>query len=71
MVKLLEIKQKWGRVPAPDMHAALAEFEAHLIAVLRRQKFTICPPRNANELKTASTPKPPEANPEKYRRFER
>jgi hypothetical protein len=59
VVKLLEIKQKWERVPAPDMHAAVADFEAHLIAVLRRQKFTICPPRNANEFRDASTLMPP------------
>ena len=49
-VKLVEIKQQLReRVPEPDMHAALAHFEAHLIAILRRKKFTICPPRKRTD----------------------
>jgi hypothetical protein len=66
-MKLVEIKQKWERVPAPDMPAALADFEAHLIAVLRRQKFTICPPHRANDLPCATTSMRQKSIPQKYR----
>jgi hypothetical protein len=69
-MKLLEIKQKWERVPAPDMHAALADFEAHLVALSRRQKFTICPPRRAIDL-AASLSMRLSSTPSKHRRLGR
>ncbi len=42
---LVEMKRRLDSVPQPNIRTALADFEAHLIALGRRQKFTICPPR--------------------------
>ena len=49
-MKLLEMTQVWGRLPEHDLHTALAEFEAELVALSRRQKFTICQPHKLPEL---------------------
>ncbi len=57
-MNLLEIKQRLDSVPQPDFRAALADFEAHLIALNRRQKFTICTPRTVNDLPSTSAARP-------------
>jgi len=52
-MNLLEMKRRLDSVPQPNIHAALAAFEAHLIALGRRQNFTICPPRKRADFTAA------------------
>jgi hypothetical protein len=52
-MNLLEMKRQLNSVSQPEIHAALAEFEDHLIALSRRQKFTICPPRKRADFPAA------------------
>jgi hypothetical protein len=44
-MNLLEMKRRLDSMPQPKIHEVLADFEAHLIALSRRQKFAICSPR--------------------------
>ncbi len=54
-MNLLEMKRRLDSVPQPNIHAALAAFEAHLIALSRRQKFTLCPPSKRPDFTAART----------------
>ena len=46
-MNLLEMKRRLDSMPQPKIHEVLADFEAHLIALSRRQKFAICPRKRA------------------------
>ena len=41
-MKLVEMKRRPGTIPADDRRAILAEYEAHLAALVRRSRFEVC-----------------------------